>query len=63
MKTPQEWMDEHGYDRGVCMGHGDFSTEPRRLTLELIARIQADAQAGLKPAKVWCRVQGKWVTP
>lgn len=38
-------MDEHGYDRGVCMGHGDFSTEPRRLTLELIARIQDDARA------------------
>lgn len=44
MKTPQQWMDEHGYDSGVCCGHGDFRTEPRRLTLELIARIQKDAR-------------------
>lgn len=44
MKTPQQWLDEHGYDRGVCCGHGDYETLPRRLTLELIARIQADAR-------------------
>ena len=44
MKTPQEWMDAHGYDDGVCCGHGDFQTLPRRLTLELVARVQADAK-------------------
>jgi hypothetical protein len=63
MKTPQEWMDAHGYDKSVCCGHGEYWDLPKRIDLDIIARIQADAQAGREPVKVWCRVQGKWVTP
>lgn len=47
MKTPQQWMDEHGYEEGVCCGHGDYRSLPNRLTPELVARIQEDARESL----------------
>jgi hypothetical protein len=44
MMTPEQWMEVNGYDKSVCCGHGEYDDLPKRLTPELIARIQKDAR-------------------
>jgi hypothetical protein len=45
MMTPEQWMEVNGYDKSVCCGHGEYDDLPKRLTPELVRRIQDDARA------------------
>jgi len=43
VRTTQEIIDDHGWDRGVCFGHGDYSDAPKRVTPELISAVRREA--------------------
>ena len=56
MTTPEQWMKINGYDSGVCCGHGDYDTLPKRLTIELVRRIQDDARQSLRREEMERRI-------
>jgi len=43
VRTTQEIIDDHGVERGVCCGHGEYWDLPNRVTPQLISAVRREA--------------------
>jgi hypothetical protein len=41
-------LEQFGFDRRVCFGHGDYSDAPKRVTPELVSEIRREALSWAK---------------
>jgi len=50
MRTIRQVLEQFGFDKSVCCGHGDYKDMPKRVTPVFIAELRREALA-------WAREQ------